>query len=228
MARLFITPREIDFIADVTKEITKDVIGQKIYYYHIREDLTSVHDVYEEAEEKVFDPPIEIDCLVSWGPATVTTNKFGSEKRFTIDVNIQSRDLLDKDIDVQEGDYFSYGDTFYEIIKVITVSQIFGQIEHSTGITVTATQARQGQISLAPIGPTDESYTDDPDAIQETFVQQRGFPTNKEGPTGDVRSLQKKGVVTMPISGPAEVSPEGGAGTKDEIGMIDSSFYSDS
>ena len=43
MARLFITPREIDFISDVTKEIVKDVIGQKIYYYKVREDLSKVH-----------------------------------------------------------------------------------------------------------------------------------------------------------------------------------------
>ena len=35
MSRLFITPREIDFIADVTKEITKDVIGDVIYYYTV-------------------------------------------------------------------------------------------------------------------------------------------------------------------------------------------------
>ena len=47
MARLFITPREIDYISDLTKEITKDVIGQKIYYYRVREDLTQVHDIYE-------------------------------------------------------------------------------------------------------------------------------------------------------------------------------------
>ena len=58
MARLFITQREIDFISDLTKEVTKDVIGQKIYYYKIREDLTSVHEVYEEAVEKILDPPV--------------------------------------------------------------------------------------------------------------------------------------------------------------------------
>ena len=62
MARLFITPREIDYISDITKEITKDVIGQKIYYYRVREDATRVHDVYEEAMDKVFDPPLEVDA----------------------------------------------------------------------------------------------------------------------------------------------------------------------
>ena len=62
MARLFVTPREIDYISDLTKEITKDVIGQKIFYNKIREDLTNVHDVYEEAPDKVFNPPVELDA----------------------------------------------------------------------------------------------------------------------------------------------------------------------
>ena len=56
MARLFITPKEIDFISDLTKEITKDIIGSKIYYYSVREDISNVHDIYEEAIDKVFDP----------------------------------------------------------------------------------------------------------------------------------------------------------------------------
>ena len=51
MARLFITPREIDFINDTAKELVKDVIGQTIYYFQISEIKTNVHDVYEEAPE---------------------------------------------------------------------------------------------------------------------------------------------------------------------------------
>ena len=54
MARLFVTPREIDLISDLTKEIHKDVIGQVIYYYSVREDVSEVHDIYEEAVEKDF------------------------------------------------------------------------------------------------------------------------------------------------------------------------------
>ena len=37
MSRLFITPREINFINDVAKELVKDVAGQKIYYFPISE-----------------------------------------------------------------------------------------------------------------------------------------------------------------------------------------------
>ena len=61
MARLFITPREINFINDLSKEVIKDVIGQKIYYYQISNIKSNVHDVYQESPEKIFDNPIEID-----------------------------------------------------------------------------------------------------------------------------------------------------------------------
>ena len=35
MSRLFITQREIDFISDLTKEVIKDLAGQKIYFYRV-------------------------------------------------------------------------------------------------------------------------------------------------------------------------------------------------
>jgi hypothetical protein len=225
MSRLFITPREVDYIADLTKEITKDVVGQKIYYYHIREDLTDIHDVYEEAPNKVFDPPINIDALVEWQAEEVTSNRFGQEELFPISVYVQARDMLDKEINLQQGDYFSYGSTFFEITSIISDSTVYGEIEHSVGYKLLGTQARQGQINIAPLGPTSESYSNK-DAVQETFVQQRGFNRNEEGPTGDVRSLIKQGKVTDPISGPAQVSPVGLARNPD--GTVDSAFYSSS
>ena len=225
MSRLFITSRELDFISDITKEIVKDVIGEKIYYYHVRGDLSNTHDVYEEATKKVFDPPIEIGARIEWDQASVTSNRFGHEQLYTISVYIQSRDLLAKEIDIDEGDYLSYGDTFYEIVSYVYDSLIFGQIEHSTGIKITAKQARKGLIDKTPHGPTDESYSD-PDAVQETFVQQRGFEKNILGPTGDERTMIEKGKLTLPISGPAEVSPRGGDKTSDTV--IDSSFYDES
>ena len=65
MARLFITPREIDLISDITKEVMKDVIGQKIYYYSISMTKTKIHEVYDEAPEKIFEAPLEIDAMVN-------------------------------------------------------------------------------------------------------------------------------------------------------------------
>ena len=57
MSRLFLSPKEIDFINDINKEVIKDVVGQKIFYYAVRHDVTKIHDVYEEAPDKIFDIP---------------------------------------------------------------------------------------------------------------------------------------------------------------------------
>ena len=208
MGRFFITPREINFINDIAKEIVKDVIGQKIYYFPISEIKSKVHDVYEESPDKVFENPIEIDCLVKYQPQEIRTNRFGSEEYYTIEAYVQSRDLLDKGIEVLEGDFFSYGTTFFEIIKGPASDVIFGQIEHKTYITITGKQSRKGQFISKIFGPTSEDYSD-LDAVQETFVQQRGAETNSEGTTGDVRDLQKNGVLDAPITGPKEVSAKG-------------------
>jgi hypothetical protein len=218
MGRFFITPREINFINDMAKELVKDVIGQKIFYFPISEIKSKVHDVYEESPDKVFENPIEIDCLVKYMPQEIRTNRFGSEEYYTVEAYIQSRDLIDKGIEILEGDFFSYGTTFFEVIKGPATNVIFGQIEHKQYITVTGKQSRKGQFLAKAFGPTSEEFSD-PDAVQETFVQQRGFATNRQGETGDVRELQKNDVLDSPISGPKEVSPAG-----DPRG-IGSSFY---
>lgn len=218
MARLFLSNREIDFINDASKELIKDVVGQKIYYYRVRPEVTNIHGVYEEAIDKVFDPPIEIECRVQYTPEEVRANKFGSEEFYTIECWFLSRDLIERDIDINEGDFINFDATWFEVVKSTINSIIYGQIEHSMGVNVICKQARKGLIDIDPLGPTNERFTD-PGSVEDTFVQQRGFGRNRLGETGDVRNLQEKGVLDAPISGPAEVSPSGG---------ISSSFYDES
>lgn len=216
MARLFITPRELDLISDLTKEIIKDVIGQKIFYYAVRSDVTAIHDVYEESTEKVFDPPLELDALVEWSPGETRTNKFGSEKFHSIEVRIHAQDLADKGLHMKMGDFMSYGSVFFEITQVVTISKIFGQVEHITGYKLMGKQAREGLIDKMFQGPAAQTLETEK-VIQETFVQQRGASVNEAGETADRRALQADGKLDAPLTGPKKVSPDG----------INSSFYGD-
>ena len=221
MARLFVTPRELDLISDLSQEIIKDVVGQKVYYYKVRKDLSDVHDVYEESQEKVFNPPVEIDARVEWFQDDVVVGKFGIEQKNKITVWLQYRDVMFKQLEVAAGDFVSYGDTFFEILTSKIDSTVYGQVEYSTGFILDCKQARKGLINKIPHGPTDESYSDE-DATQKVFVQQRGFEENRLGPTGDNRALIQQGKLDPPISNePAEVSPRG-----DNSG-VSSSFYAD-
>ena len=220
MSKLFITSRELDLISDLSKELIKDIVGQKVYYYRVREDLTDIHDVYEEATKKIFDPPIEIEARVNYQPEEIRTNRFGNEEMSSIEVFFHERDLLDRKIEVRVGDYFSYGDIFFEITSSIVEANVYGQIEHAVGTKIVGKQARKGQIDFAAIGPTYSGDEDTPDAVQEEFVQQRGQEENSEGETGDSRDLQKKGKLDPPISEPAEVKKQ-----KTSTGTTESYFY---
>tara|TARA_R110002153_G_scaffold16136_11_gene57126 strand:- start:4680 stop:5345 length:666 start_codon:yes stop_codon:yes gene_type:complete len=220
MGRLFISKREINFINDVAKEVVKDIVGQNIYLYQISEIKSKVHDVYEESQDKVFETPIELDCLVKYSGQEVKTDRFGSEKYMMIEAYIQTRDLLDKGIVILEGDFFSYGSVFFEIIKAPNADIIFGQIEHERYITITGRQSRKDLFVAKIFGPTSE-HNSDSDAVQDTFVQQRGYKENSKGATGDVRELRKNGTLSAPITGPKEVSPKG------ETNKDGSSFYGD-
>jgi hypothetical protein len=221
MARLFITPREINFISDITKEIMKDVIGQKIIYYPVSELKTKTHGIYNESIKKIFDNPIIIDALVDNNFQSDTKiNMFGVDAQYKIEAYIQHRDLVEKGLSINIGDFFSFSDIFYEITERSFMRNIYGMPEHKDGVKIVGTKARQGLFDTKVIGPTDISYTD-PDAVQETFVQQRGIDEDPNNPNGDVRDLVKNGVLDEPLSGQKEVSPKGdttGAG---------SSFYDD-
>jgi hypothetical protein len=220
MARLFIGPREMNFIADITKEIIKDVNGQVIYYYPISETKTKTHGIYNEAIEKFFDSPIAIDAFVdAQFQEDTVINQFGIDAVYKQEAFVQYRDLVDKGINASVGDFFSFSDIFYEITQVKTLKNIFGQAEHEGGVVLIGTKSREQQFQVAPIGPTDIKYTDD-DAVQGKFVQQRGVAENSKGPTGDSRELVDQGVLVEPLTGPKEVSEQGA--------QFDNSFYESS
>lgn len=210
MARLFITPRELNFISDITKELIKDVVGQKIYYYPISEAKTKTHGVYNEALKKVYDNPIAIDALIDNNFQTDSKiDKFGIDAQYKIEAYVQHRDLVDKGINVSIGDFFSFDTIFYEITERVFMRNIYGMPEHKDGVKLVGTKAREGLFDAPIIGPTDISYTD-ADAVQNTFVQQRGEALDANGdPTGDKRDLVENGVLDAPLTGPKEVSING-------------------
>jgi hypothetical protein len=224
MARLFVTERELNFISDITKELIKDIVGQKIFYYPVSEHKTKTHDVYNESLEKVFDHPIEIEALVDTQFQIETQiNEFGIDAQYKVDVFLHSRDILERGINVTFGDFFSYGDIFFEITEVMIMKTIFGQVENKDGVKIVGTKVREGQFKALVKGPTDRIYSD-PDAIQTTFEQQRGFEENSQGPTADSRALVEAGALDVPISKPRKVNEAGGALDNSTHG---SSFYTD-
>jgi hypothetical protein len=217
MSRLFVTARELNFISDINKELSKDVIGQKIYYYPISEINTRTNPLYNESPEKIFDNPIEIEALVESPENQVKTHIFGPERINKLNVFIQFRDLVDRSINITIGDFIQYGKYTFEITQVIQLNPIYGMVEQLDGIKLECVQSRLGQFNPKKVGPSSIEFTDQ-DAVQTEFVQQRGQDIVDDKPTGDKRELQQKGVLDAPLTGVKKVNNV-------EVKKSGSSFY---
>lgn len=190
MARLFIGLREVQFINDLTKEFIKDVAGQVIHYFPVSAIKSSVHKVYNESIQKIFENPISIPALVGMPEYSSKTTNFGPDIEAKIEVLVQFKDLQDKKIVLSEGDFFSYDDMFYEILTVVNVGKnIFGLAEYNTAWKITARSARLNQMDV-PNLPDPRLAPED---IQIVFEQQRGLPLMNDGQeTGDVREMRER------------------------------------
>jgi hypothetical protein len=204
MSRLFIGQREQNLIADLTKEVIRDIVGQKVYYYSISELKTKNHDVYNESSDKVWDTPLELPALVGSPERGIKSDIFGPEYLARIEIFLHYKDLIDIGVNISVGDFIRYGDTVYEIANVNNLRNIYGHAEQTDGLRLECVQVRQGQIDPPQVGPSDIAYSD-PDAVQKEFEQTRGRDMIEGRPTGDRRDLQKNGVLEQPVSGPNRI-----------------------
>lgn len=194
MPRLFITPKEVALINDWTKEYVKDIVGQEILYYPISIIKSRPHAIYDEAIRKIFDQPIRLPILAGVPEREARHNNFGLEHTTKIELFVQARDLIDKGISLSEGDYFTYGDSVYEITSNIAFGNIFGLVEYTTSYKVEARLARPNEFDPKTFlkARLDQNLPFTEKAVQQEFHQQRGLPENTNGPTGDVRETRER------------------------------------
>ena len=143
---LFLGKKERDLVKQVNDELIERVVGQAIVYYPIDVSSTNYHNLYGEAIEKNFLPPIRVHALVSWkGIQTLNNEAIGLDKLSQISVHFHKRRLTeDQDLYVREGDFVSYGDIYYEIMSLSEPRQLFGQIDHKLEIVASCARAREG------------------------------------------------------------------------------------
>ncbi len=143
---LFNGARERDLVKQVNDELIERVIGQTIAYYPIDLERTRYHDLYGEAIQKTFMPPVGVKALVEYkGLKTEYSKNIGLDKTQGITVHFHKRRLTeDQDLFVREGDFVLYGDALYEIVTLDEPTLIYGQIDHKLEISATCIRAREG------------------------------------------------------------------------------------
>ena len=143
---LFLGKKERDLVKQVNDELIERVIGQQVVYYPIDVDRTNFNDLYGEAIEKTFLPPVRVYALVEFeGIKTKYSSNIGLDKDVSLVVHFHKRRLTeDQDLFVREGDFVVYGDVFYEIVTLGEPKQLFGQIDHRIEISAKCIRAREG------------------------------------------------------------------------------------
>ena len=142
---LFLGKKERDLVKQVNDELVEKIIGQQILYYAIDMDTTNFHDMYGEAIEKNFLPPIRVYVLVDWNGNETTTTGYGLDRIYELTCHFHKRRLTeDQDVFVREGDFILYNGQYYEIITLNEPKQLFGQNENQLEISARCAKAREG------------------------------------------------------------------------------------
>lgn len=143
---LFLGEKERNLVKQVNDELIERVIGQQVAYYPVDRNITQYNELYGEAIEKSFLPPVRVYALVEYDSIqTKADDATGLDKSSKITVNFHKRRLTeDQDLFVREGDFVLYGGLFYEITALSQPRELFGQIEHKFEITAMCTISREG------------------------------------------------------------------------------------
>ena len=142
---LFLGKKERDLTKQVNDEVIERVIGQNLIYFPLSIEKSQYHPLYGEAIEKVYNSPMLLRALVTWGGEDTVTENYGLDKESKITIKFHKRRITeDQDLYVREGDIVFYGSRFYEIVKLSQPRLLFGQVENKFEIVAECIKARQG------------------------------------------------------------------------------------
>ena len=143
---MFFGKKEKDLVKQANDEIIERVVGQQVLYFPIDIDHTNFHELYGEAIEKTFLPPVRVYARVEYGGIeTKFVDNVGIDKDTPLKVMFHKRRLTeDQDLFVREGDFVRFGSNYYEITKLLEPKLLFGQEDTQFEIVAECIKARQG------------------------------------------------------------------------------------
>ena len=144
---LFLGKKERDLVKQVNDELIEKVIGQQVLYYPVDLERTNFHELYGEAIKKTFLPPVRVYALVEFTTFETTyMESMGVDKIWEINMYISTKGDWKK-IKIcilREGDFVLYGESYYEIVKLVQNKQLFGQVNHIFETSAVCKRARKG------------------------------------------------------------------------------------
>lgn len=166
---MFVTDREINFVNTINKELIQHVVGQWVNYYAMSLKHTRVDDLYNEAVQKVWLPPVQITARVLWDSPTVTSTPQGQDTKYEAEVYFHNQELTERNVLPKEGDYVEFGQVFFEITSVTEPQLVFGQVNNRMMKKCVCVPSREGQFQN---GNKDSENVDNSHPVQQVIGEE--------------------------------------------------------
>ena len=146
---LFVGQAERNFVKQINDEVIEKIVGQQVLYFPIDMALTN-YNIYGEAINKTFLPPVRVYCLVEFNGSDRTQTQFGFDNRYNITAHFHKRRLVqDQNLFARLGDFVQYDQIYFEIVDIFEPRYLFGQESgfadgNSFEVTTVCKEARRG------------------------------------------------------------------------------------
>ncbi len=124
MSPIFGGKRDVSFFRNINRELLWDVITQQVAIYKLEIDKTPFNIYGEASQEKFYNEPLLLNCLIERGDQNIIETEFGPDLQWNHVFRFLDDDLKLVNILVEVGDILLYENNFYEINKIIR-NQLF-------------------------------------------------------------------------------------------------------
>jgi hypothetical protein len=124
---LFGRRRDVLLINSINRELLPDIITQQVGYYKVTLGASQTN-IYGEAIDKFVSEPALINCLVTRGDQTWTSDVFGPDTSRALTFAFFTEDLKDLQLLPEVGDVIFYYENYYEVDGVVDNQYFVGKV----------------------------------------------------------------------------------------------------
>jgi hypothetical protein len=124
---LFGRQRDVLLINSINRELLPDIITQQVGYYKVTLGASQTN-MYGEAVDKFLSEPALLNCLITRGEQTWSTDAYGPDVNRALSFAFFQQDLRDLELVPEVGDVIFYYENYYEVDGTIENQYFVGKI----------------------------------------------------------------------------------------------------
>lgn len=123
---IFGSRKDFNLFRGVARELISEVVEQVVGYYKISLETTAAN-IYGESSSKTYNDPIKLNCLITRGDQTITSNDFGQDLTRDASFAFIKDDFVDASLLAEVGDIIFWQGDYYEVDAVKENQLFFGK-----------------------------------------------------------------------------------------------------